>query len=130
MEDSAFSDAFCTFLQTTVPTVSAAELMLALLKQPERWWEPREAVLSQPGGADMSEPEARKYLDLFAARGVAATDEGGRFRYGPASADIDALVVTLAQAYNERPVTLIRIIYALRDSKIRSFADAFRFRKD
>lgn len=38
-------------------------------------------------------------------------------------------VATLAQAYEQRPVTLIRLIYALRDSKIRSFADAFKLRK-
>ena len=37
---------------------------------------------------------------------------------------------TLDQADAERPVTLIRLIYALRDRKIRSFADAFRLRKD
>jgi hypothetical protein len=36
---------------------------------------------------------------------------------------------TLDQADRERPVTLIRLIYALRDSKIRSFADAFQLRK-
>lgn len=38
-------------------------------------------------------------------------------------------VETLAQAYEQRPVTLIRLIYALRDLKIRSFADAFKLRK-
>lgn len=38
-------------------------------------------------------------------------------------------VATLAQAYEQRPVTLIRLIYALRDNKIRSFADAFKLRK-
>ena len=40
------------------------------------------------------------------------------------------LVRTLAQAYNDRPVTLTRMIYALRDPKIQSFADAFKLRKD
>lgn len=35
----------------------------------------------------------------------------------------------LARAYKERPVTLVRIIYGLRDSRIRSFAEAFRLRK-
>jgi hypothetical protein len=39
-------------------------------------------------------------------------------------------LATLAQAYEERPVTLVRLIYALRDRKIRSFADAFKLRKD
>jgi len=37
-------------------------------------------------------------------------------------------VRTLARAYQERPVTLIRVIYALRDTKIQSFADAFKLR--
>jgi len=50
-------------------------------------------------------------------------------RYRPATAQLDAHVRTLAKAYEERPVTLIRIIYALRDGKIRSFADAFKLRK-
>jgi hypothetical protein len=40
-----------------------------------------------------------------------------------------AHVETLAQAYEQRPVTLFRLIYALRDRKIRSFADAFKLRK-
>jgi len=39
-------------------------------------------------------------------------------------------VQTLAKAYRERPVTLIRVIYALRDKKIQSFADAFKMRRN
>jgi hypothetical protein len=31
--------------------------------------------------------------------------------------------------YRERPVTLIRVIYGLRDKKIRSFAEAFKLRR-
>jgi hypothetical protein len=34
----------------------------------------------------------------------------------------------LSQAYKERPVTLFRVIYALRDLKIQSFAGAFKLR--
>jgi hypothetical protein len=46
-----------------------------------------------------------------------------------ASEQVDAHVRTLTQAYKERPVTLFRVIYALRDTKVQSFADAFRVRK-
>jgi hypothetical protein len=35
-------------------------------------------------------------------------------------------VATLARLYIERPVTLFRVIYALRDMKISTFADAFK----
>ena len=129
MEDSAFSDEFCRFIQTTVPSVGAAEVLLNLLRQPGRPWSAAEATREQPRDAIVSEDDARKWLELFAARGVVAQTPDGRFRYGPASADVDALVRILERAYNERPVTLIQMIYALRDAKIRSFADAFKFRK-
>ena len=79
MEDADFSDEFCRFLQAHVPSVEAAEQLIAR----------RDAV----------------------------------------SAELAAHVATLAKAYEERPVTLFRIIYALRDANIRSFADAFKVRK-
>lgn len=49
---------------------------------------------------------------------------------GLSEADIARHVATLAQAYEQRPVTLFRLVYALRDRKIQSFADAFKLRKD
>ena len=79
MEDADFSDEFCRFLQAHVPSVEAAEQLIAR----------RDAV----------------------------------------PAELAAHVATLAKAYEERPVTLFRIIYALRDANIRSFADAFKVRK-
>src|SRR6185503_17735290 len=103
VEDSAFSDEFCRFIQTTVPSVGAAEVLLNLLRQPGRPWSAAEATREQPRDAIVSEDDARKWLELFAARGVVAQTPDGRFRYGPASADVDALVRILERAYNERP---------------------------
>jgi hypothetical protein len=79
MEDADFSDDFCRFLQAYVPSVEAAE-----------------GLIAQPGAVP---------------------------------AELAAPVAMLAKAYEERPVTLFRIIYALRDANIRSFADAFKLRK-
>ena len=84
MEDADFSDAFCRFIQAHVPTVEAAEKLIALHDR----------------GVPLSGLESE----------------------GPH-------VVMLAKAWRERPVTLVRIIYALRDSKVKSFADAFKLRK-
>ena len=49
---------------------------------------------------------------------------------GLSEADIARHVATLSKAYEERPVTLFRLVYALRDHKIQSFADAFKLRKN
>ena len=125
MEDADFSDEFCRFLHACVPSVQAAELLLLLAGEP--------AALRAKEAADrvpaMGEAEASKILQALHANGLAMAGVDQAYQYRPASEALKAHVGMLAKAYEERPVTLIRIIYALRDSKIRSFADAFRVRK-
>ena len=50
-------------------------------------------------------------------------------RHGPVPALAD-LVVRLLQLYKERPVTLIKMVYARAKDPLRTFADAFRLRKE
>ena len=76
-QDADFSDEFCRFLQTRVPSVEAAEALLQ-------------------GRRDALDAEVLRHI------------------------------ATLEKVYRERPVTLFRVIYGLRDAKIRSFADAFK----
>lgn len=109
MEDIDFSDDFCRFVQAHLPSVEAVEVLLAAFRN-------RDVPLAQ-GSAQQRE--------AFRAAGL--LDDTLRYR---ASGELDARVQTLAKAYDERPVTLFRLVYALRDHKIRSFADAFKLRKD
>jgi hypothetical protein len=128
MEDAQFSDDFCRFLQTAVPSVDAAELLLLLQRDPSRWWTHAEIVTGlRP--AVLSEADVARYTDTFQARGLVAQGADKRVQFHPGSNELAEYARTLAQAYSERPVTLIRVIYALRDSKIRSFADAFRLKR-
>lgn len=131
MEDAAFSDDFCRFLQTVVPTVDAAELLLLLQREPERWWTAQEAIAALLlTGASVSEAEAARYFGIFQSNGLIAVGPDKRVQYRPGFTALEGHVRTLAQAYSERPVTLIRVIYALRDSKIQSFADAFKLKRN
>lgn len=125
MEDVDFSDAFCRFVQTNLPSVEAAELLLVAFRNPDVAWQARQAIERMPAGVTLTEADAAKHLQAFHAAGLLDPT----LRYGPASEELRAFVQTLAKAYDERPVTLIRLIYALRDSKIRSFAEAFKLRK-
>lgn len=126
MEDSAFSDEFCRFIQTCVTSVDAAELLLKLARQPERWFEPPELARSLAPATTISEADLARYLAQFQAGGLVAIGPDKRIQYRPASGTHAKHVEMLAQAYKERPVTLFRVIYALRDLKIQSFADAFK----
>lgn len=124
MEDVEFSDEFCRFLKSSIPAVDAAELLLLLNGRRDDEITPEEAVAKLGPGVTIV--DARRYLESFVADGLAEVVQGRyRFRDSPLS----PMIETLALAYSHRPVTLIRIIYALRDSKIQSFADAFKLRK-
>jgi hypothetical protein len=129
MEDSAFSDDFCRFIQTALPSVDAAELLLALAAQSDTWWAPAALAAKLRPASSISDAEALRYLEQFQARGLIALGPDKRVQFRPANDAVAAQVRTLAQAYKERPVTLIRMIYALRDTKIQSFADAFKLRR-
>ena len=109
--------------------MDAAELLLALAREPGRWWLPAELAAGLRPATSLSDADAARYLEQFQAAGLVALGPDGRLQYRPANETLDGHMRMLAQAYNERPVTLFRVIYALRDVKIRSFADAFKLKR-
>jgi hypothetical protein len=111
-QDADFSDEFCRFLQAGVPSVDAAELLLRLKRE--------------AGQANSVEPHDLRLVQGFAEVGMVAFDAEGRVRYQPTSEALAGHAATLEKVYLERPVTLFRVIYGLRDAKIRSFAEAFK----
>lgn len=129
MEDVEFSDEFCGFIQRAVPAVDAAEFLLFVADRPDLWLDLGESVRKLKPGVNITEVDAGRYLDAFGDYGLVERGEGGKFRLRTADPVLMEHLRTLAQAYEERPVTLIRVIYALRDSRIRTFAEAFKLRK-
>jgi hypothetical protein len=67
--------------------------------------------------------EARGLLTITAAQPLAC-------KYGPRSEELDGLLQQLMKTYLERPVTLIKMVYEKPADQLRSFADAFRLKKD
>jgi hypothetical protein len=120
-----FTDAFCAFLQSSVPSVDAAELLLFLRAHRAEVWTSAQLSASLGVSFSLSEGETARHLDVFQQRALIVRTDDDAVRY-EAAPDIDAHVERLARLYNERPVTLFRVIYALRDAKIKTLADAFR----
>lgn len=125
MEDVEFSDEFWRFIQAVIPAVDAAEVLILLHGRREAAFTAEEAAAKL--GPGISIGEVQKHLDRFLDKGVVSVD-GRQYRYRP-DTPLAPCVDTLARAYLQRPVTLIRAIYALRDNKIQNFADAFRIRR-
>ena len=126
--DPDFPDALRAFIREHIADVDAAELLLQLAREPGREYDVR-ALLGALQPTAISEATARRHLGLFQERGLVDSPQEARYRYSPASSDVDACVQALMRVYNARPVTMVRMIYALRDEKIRSFADAFMIKK-
>lgn len=129
MEDADFSDDFCRFLQQSIPSVDAAELLLFLRAHAERTWAPSEAAANLRPAVQIGDADAARYVEAFVARGLVAAEPDRRVQFRPGTEELEMYTQMLALAYKERPVTLIRMIYALRDSRIQTFADAFRLKR-
>jgi len=128
MSDPDFPEALRSFIREMIPTIDAAELLVMIALNPARAYTVDAAVEAMHPTA-VTAPAARRYLTHFHAQGLVASRGGESYQYSPASPELDEVVRALTQVYNARPVTLVRMIYALKDEKIRSFADAFRLKK-
>ena len=128
MTDPDFTDDLRSFIQEYIPTVDAAELLIRLAAEPVRAYRLADAI-SEMHPTVLSEAAARRYLVHFEAHGLVKSEGGQTWQYSPATPALDAAARALTKVFNERPVTLVRIIYAPKDEKIRSFADAFRLKK-
>lgn len=75
---------------------------------------------------------ARRCLDELTDAGLVTPAGSDEFRYAPPPGDARDAVDSLAQMYNEKPVTLVRAIYSrlTPPPAVQAFADAFRLRRD
>ncbi|AKF04421.1 hypothetical protein [Sandaracinus amylolyticus] len=101
------------------------ETLLLLHSQRDRDWSPGEIAKELRTAAISA---GNRVVDL-AARGLLAVDQS-RYRFAPSSGELDAAVAELARVYRERPVTVIEIIFSRPSEVIRTFADAFKLRRD
>jgi hypothetical protein len=107
------SGALLEFIHASIPTFQAAEALLFLAANRDRDFSPEEIVVGTRPRV-ITAAAVSEYAALFAAHGL-LTETGRRFRYRPASTELERRVGELSQAYNERPVTLIIAIYHIAD---------------
>jgi predicted transcriptional regulator of viral defense system len=115
-----------SFVHDHVESVVQVEVLLLLQAEPARAFSGADVV-----AALRVEPAwARAQLSDLAGRGMLAEAGPGAYRFAPRTAEMADAVAGLARAYADRRVTVIGMIYAKPSEPLRSFADAFRIRKD
>lgn len=127
MKDSELPQEIRELISASVPTLDALELLMTLARTSEQTWTLDQLLHGIP---TLKPSEARQYLQLFVDRRLLTTSPEG-VQFAPGTPAVAQAMSALCRAYNERPVTLIRTIYAIADErKIQSFADAFRLKRD
>jgi DNA-binding IclR family transcriptional regulator len=112
-----------TFIRGSVRSVWALELLLFLRqRRSQRWTE--EALVRE---LRASRTLVQQGLATFESAGLLSQNESS-WTYSPASSALDALCETLEREYRERPVAIVNAIAESPDEKLKTFADAFRFK--
>ena len=120
------------FITEHVDSVMQLELLLMLAGPEARPWTAAELAQQLRVDAGWVDTTLRALAagGLVAVTDGAAAPAGAQFRYAPRTPDLAAAVNELGAAYADRRVTVIGLIFAKPTDKLRSFADAFRLRKD
>jgi len=114
------------FLHDQIESVVQVEVLLLMQAEPTRAFGSTDLVQ-----ALRVEPAwAAAQLSDLCGRGILAEAGPGSYRYAPRAAEVADAVTGLARAYADRRVTVIGLIYAKPSEPLRSFADAFRLRRD
>jgi len=112
---------FLGLVRKHIRSVWSLELLLLLRGRPGEAWRPEALV----GELRASAPLVAGCLAGLQQSGLAVQD-GGAWRFAPASPELERFCDQLAEAYQTRPVALINMIAA--PSQVQNLADAFRFK--
>lgn len=126
MSKVAVPDDVRRFLLTSVPSVPYLEALLLLRAEQGRGWD----SFGVASRLYVGEGQAHELLEMLHAAGIAGRDADGRFRYQPASPELQHTLEELAATYAHNLVGVTDLIHSRVDKRAHQFAGAFRIRKD
>jgi hypothetical protein len=128
LQESGLPEEVRRLIVDHIESVEQLEILLLLYQQRGRTWTAEEVARELRVAAS----SAGERLEELQRDALLSRVEGEpmRYRYDPASSKLDGVVGGLATAYSERRVTVINLIFSKPVDKIRTFADAFRLRRD
>lgn len=120
------------FIVTSIPSVPYLEAVLLLRSEPDPGW----SASQMARRLYLPEADAAALLEAAVASGLAragdpaATGGGGRYRFEPATPELEKVVARLASHYSVDMVAVAELIHSRVDKRAQQFADAFRWRKE
>lgn len=114
------------FLRGTVRSVWELELLLLLHRQRARLWIADELVRELRASVLI----VGDSLDALQKVGLVSRNANDQYQYWPITPELDRLIDDVAAAYANSPVTVTETILSAPSSSVRTFADAFKIKKD
>ena len=114
------------FIAQHIESLAQLEALLLMRRDRQRQWSPAELSRSLYISDDMC---GGMFAELERRGFVARRPDAEAYHYACADAEFDALLGQLATYYQERRVAVITEIYSNPVTKVQTFADAFRLRK-
>src|SRR5688500_953871 len=117
------------FMEQNIDALEQLEILRVLAQNPGKLWSA--AALSIEV---QCRPDAlASHLRALHGRGLVtavAGDDDTRWRYGAHVESMQVTLQRLLQTYQERPVTMIQMVFAKKTKPLEAFADAFRLRRE
>jgi hypothetical protein len=128
MSEREIPDEVRRFIAERIDSAELLEALLLIHSDQQREWSPEDVA----GSIYTVPASATRRLEQLVEQGLAASNGTGnpRYRWSPADAALARQVDALAAAYRSDRVAVINLIYARPADPLRSFADAFRLRRD
>jgi hypothetical protein len=114
------------FLRGTVRSVWQLELLLLLYRQRARLWTADELVRDLRASVLI----VGDALDALQKAGLVSRNANDQHQYWPITPELDHLVGDVAATYASSPVAVTETILSAPSSSVRTFADAFKIKKD
>jgi len=129
LSDQGLSRDLQDFLSQHIGSVVQLELLLLLQGSAPRAWTRSEIARELRIDAAWAQNQASDLCDQELLE-CSETDSEPLYLFRPSDPALAALVSRLAEAYVDRRVSIISFIYSRPLDQLKSFADAFRLRKD
>jgi hypothetical protein len=117
------------FVEANIDSVDQLEILRVLGENPEKEW----SAASLAREVQTQAQTIGTHLAALHGRGLLVLVTRGTdlfCRYGTGTPELESRMKHLLQVYRERPVTMINLVYARAKEVLKTFAEAFRFKKE
>jgi hypothetical protein len=116
------------FLFAHIDSVDQLEILRLVAADPQK----EHSALSLAQELQIPLQTVEAHVNALGARGLLTmvNQQPLMCKHGPLSEELDRGVQELVKTYLERPVSLIKMVYERPKEQIKTFADAFRLKKE